>query len=98
MYRRTCARTAVASAAAVAFSRVTTPPPTAAAMGAVTTNDGINRPHEEPGSGKPLVCIPGWSQTAAQFKHQLSGLSDRYRVIAVDMRGHGGSDKPDTGD
>ena len=38
--------------------------------------------------------IPGWSQTAEQFKHQLAGLSDRYRVIAVDMRGHGESDKP----
>ena len=38
--------------------------------------------------------IPGWSQTAEQFKYQLSGLSDRYRVIAVDMRGHGESDNP----
>jgi non-heme chloroperoxidase len=41
--------------------------------------------------------IPGWSQTAEQFKYQLSGLSDRYRVIAVDMRGHGESDKPEFG-
>ncbi|MEZ5874731.1 MAG: alpha/beta fold hydrolase [Hyphomicrobiales bacterium] len=38
--------------------------------------------------------IPGWSQTAAQFKHQIEDLSDRYRVIAFDMRGHGDSDKP----
>jgi len=63
----------------------------------VVTNDGVTLRYEEAGSGKTLVCIPGWSQTAAQFKHQLSGLSDRYRVIAVDMRGHGESDKPDTG-
>ena len=48
----------------------------------------------EAGAGKPLVLIPGWSQTAAQFKHQLDGLSDRYRVIAIDMRGHGDSAKP----
>jgi pimeloyl-ACP methyl ester carboxylesterase len=41
--------------------------------------------------------IPGWSQTAEQFKHQLNSLSDRYRVIAFDMRGHGESDKPDFG-
>ena len=41
--------------------------------------------------------IPGWSQTAAQFKHQIEGLSDRYRVIALDMRGHGESDKPNHG-
>ncbi|WP_342018551.1 alpha/beta fold hydrolase [Methyloceanibacter superfactus] len=41
--------------------------------------------------------IPGWSQTAAQFKHQLEGLGDRYHVIALDMRGHGDSDKPSHG-
>jgi pimeloyl-ACP methyl ester carboxylesterase len=95
--RRTFIKTAAASAAAVALSRVATPEPTHAAPGSVTTNDGITLRYEEAGSGKPLVCIPGWSQTAAQFKHQLSGLSDRYRVIAVDMRGHGESDKPDNG-
>ena len=41
--------------------------------------------------------IPGWSQSAALFKYQLEGLSDRYRVIAVDVRGHGESDKPKHG-
>ena len=95
--RRTFVKAVAASAAAVAFSRLGTPQPTAAATGSATTNDGIVLRYEEAGSGKPLVCIPGWSQTAAQFKHQLSGLSDRYRVIAVDMRGHGESDKPDNG-
>src|SRR6266849_5842555 len=97
MDRRTFITGAAASAATVACSRVATSPRTAAAptKGVVTTNDGVTLRYEEAGSGKPLVCIPGWSQTAAQFKHQLSGLSDRYRVIAVDMRGHGESDKPD---
>lgn len=65
--------------------------------GQVTTNDGVNLHYLEAGSGKPILMIPGWSQTAEQFKHQLSGLSDRYRVIALDMRGHGESDKPDFG-
>lgn len=51
----------------------------------------------EAGSGPVILMIPGWSQTAEQFKYQLAGLSDRYRVIAVDMRGHGASDKPDHG-
>jgi non-heme chloroperoxidase len=65
--------------------------------GQVTTSDGINLHYLEAGSGKPILMIPGWSQTAEQFKYQLSGLSDRYRVIAVDMRGHGESDKPEFG-
>jgi non-heme chloroperoxidase len=66
-------------------------------VGHVTTSDGVSLYYLEAGSGKPLLMIPGWSQTAEQFKHQLTGLSDRYRVIAVDMRGHGESDKPDFG-
>jgi pimeloyl-ACP methyl ester carboxylesterase len=65
--------------------------------GQVTTSDGVNLHYLEAGSGKPILMIPGWSQTAEQFKYQLSGLSDRYRVIAVDMRGHGESDKPEFG-
>jgi len=99
MDRRTFITAAAASAAAVACSRVATSAQSAATptKGVVTTNDGVTLRYEEAGSGKPLVCIPGWSQTAAQFKHQLTGLSDRYRVIAVDMRGHGESDKPDNG-
>ena len=65
--------------------------------GYFTTNDGVRIHYMEAGYGKVLVMIPGWSQTAAQFKHQLDGLSDRYRVIALDMRGHGESSKPDHG-
>jgi non-heme chloroperoxidase len=66
----------------------------AEAMGEIRTSDGVTLRYEEAGSGRPLVMVPGWSQTAAQFKHQLAGLSDRYRVIALDPRGHGDSDKP----
>src|SRR5437879_11482100 len=99
MDRRTFITGAAASAATVAVSQIARSPRSAATLtrSVVTTNDGVTLRYEEAGSGKPLVCIPGWSQTAAQFKHQLSGLSDRYRVIAVDMRGHGESDKPDNG-
>lgn len=61
------------------------------------TSDGVRLNYLEAGSGKTLVMIPGWSQTAAQFKFQIDGLSDRYHIIAVDMRGHGDSDKPSHG-
>jgi non-heme chloroperoxidase len=66
-------------------------------MGTITTSDGVTLRYLEAGSGAPLVMVPGWSQTATQFKHQLERLSDRYGVIALDMRGHGESDKPDHG-
>ena len=65
--------------------------------GVYVTNDGYRLRYLEAGTGDTLLMIPGWSQTAAQFKHQIEGLSDKYRVIAMDMRGHGESDKPDHG-
>src|SRR6266480_3345561 len=94
--RRSFLTTTALSAAGLALSHVVEPSNArgAGGPGFVTTSDGYKLRYEEAGSGKPLVCIPGWSQTAAQFKHQLTGLGDRYRVIAVDMRGHGESDKP----
>lgn len=51
----------------------------------------------EKGHGDPIVFVPGWSQSAVGFQHQLDGLSARRRVIAVDMRGHGASPKPPSG-
>ncbi len=60
----------------------------------VSTSDGVELNLLEAGAGAPLLLIPGWSQTAAMFRHQLTGLSDRYRVMALDMRGHGESEKP----
>lgn len=66
-------------------------------QGEFTTNDGVQLHYLESGSGRPLVMIPGWSQSAAEFKYQLSGLSDRYHVIAIDMRGHGDAAKPNHG-
>jgi pimeloyl-ACP methyl ester carboxylesterase len=100
-------RDAVKSAGALALataggalSPVTTPTARAqapATPGRVTTSDGVNLHYLEAGSRQPILMIPGWSQTAEQFKYQLSGLSDRYRVIALDMRGHGESDKPEFG-
>jgi non-heme chloroperoxidase len=60
----------------------------------VHTNDGVKLHYLESGSGAPLVLLHGWSQSAIQFKHQMAAFSTHYRVIALDMRGHGGSDKP----
>lgn len=65
--------------------------------GFTTIKDGTKLHYIEQGTGRPLVLIPGWSQTAAMYDAQLTTLSSRYRVIAVDMRGHGESDKPEHG-
>lgn len=62
-----------------------------------TLRDGVRLHYLEAGSGKPLVMIHGWSQSAAEFKKNIAELSKYYRVIAVDLRGHGESDKPSHG-
>ena len=62
--------------------------------GYVTTGDGVNLHYIESGTGQPLVLLHGWSQTAALFRHQIETLQSRWRVIAIDMRGHGQSEKP----
>ncbi|HJO94803.1 MAG TPA: alpha/beta hydrolase [Victivallales bacterium] len=59
----------------------------------IITNDQIKLSYIDIGHGKPLVMIPGWSQTAEEFKYQIEEFSKNYRCIAIDMRGHGESEK-----
>ncbi|MEM0908503.1 MAG: alpha/beta hydrolase [Pseudomonadota bacterium] len=61
------------------------------------TSDGVRLSYLEMGSGQPLILVPGWSQTAIQWHHQIASFSATHRVMALDMRGHGASDKPGHG-
>ena len=49
------------------------------------------------GSGNPLIMIPGWSQSSEEWKGSAESLSAVRKVIALDMRGHGESEKPEYG-
>ena len=40
-----------------------------------TLRDGVRLHYLEAGSGKPLVMIHGWSQSAAEFKKNIAELS-----------------------
>jgi pimeloyl-ACP methyl ester carboxylesterase len=45
--------------------------------------------------GRPIVFIHGLSQSGLAWSRQMkSHLADSFRLVAVDMRGHGLSDKP----
>ncbi len=61
------------------------------------TSDGVTLSYIEAGEGTPFVMIPGWSQTAAQWEAQIAHFAATHRVIAMDMRGHGESEKADHG-
>jgi pimeloyl-ACP methyl ester carboxylesterase len=65
--------------------------------GSVESNDGVRIHYVDAGRGEPLVLLPGFSQSAAEFSKQVEDLSRDYRVIAVDHRGHGRSEKPTHG-
>ena len=45
----------------------------------------------EQGSGEPLVFIHGLGGKADSWRLQLEALSNNYRVLAMDLRGHGQS-------
>jgi len=46
-------------------------------------------------AGRPIVFLHGWSQSHAAWQRQLQSPALRgFRLVAVDLRGHGDSDKP----
>lgn len=49
------------------------------------------------GKGEPLLLLPGWPQTWWEFHKIMPALARRYRVIAVNLPGIGGS-QPTAGD
>jgi len=61
------------------------------------TSDGVSIHYFEAGSGRPVVFIPGWTMPAWIWQKQVEEFSKNYRVIAVDPRSQGESDKPTYG-
>lgn len=60
--------------------------------GQVPAPDGVPIAYREAGgSGTPLVLIHGWSCDATYWDHQIADLGARWRVVAVDLAGHGAS-------
>jgi non-heme chloroperoxidase len=61
------------------------------------TSDGIRIHYLEVGTGRPIVLIPGWTMPAWIWQKQIDEFAKKYRVIAVDPRSQGESDKPTYG-
>lgn len=48
-----------------------------------------------PEDGPPVLFLHGWGASAFTFRHNLPAVADAgFRVAAVDLKGHGLSDKP----
>ena len=59
------------------------------------TINGIEMHYETSGKGEPLVLLHGGTQTTRMYDPFVEEFSAHYRLIAIDLRGHGGSTNPD---
>ncbi len=59
--------------------------------------NGVRLHYVEGGSGKPLICLPGWPQTWYSYRPIAMELAKTFRLIIIDIRGMGSSDKPLSG-
>lgn len=59
------------------------------------TRNGVSLAYEETGTGEPpILLVHSWTGDRSYFAPQVSHFSRAHRVLAVDLRGHGESDKP----
>ena len=50
---------------------------------------------EGPEGAPAVLFIHGWAQQSVCWRPVMDRLKDRFRVVAMDLRGHGASDKPE---
>jgi pimeloyl-ACP methyl ester carboxylesterase len=57
---------------------------------------GLNIHYKDVGAGKPIVLLHGYTMNSNMWDNSLllKVLSKSHRVIMIDLRGHGLSDKP----
>ena len=56
---------------------------------------GVQLYYQDMGSGEPLLLVHGWPASSFYWKSVIPLLARSYRVIAVDLKGFGRSDKPE---
>ena len=59
--------------------------------------DGTRFSCVDVGEGSPIVLLHGWSSSLQWFRRNVPELAKSHRVLALDFRGHGSSDKTTSG-
>ena len=67
-------------------------------MGTLQLGGGGKLEFVDRGNGPAIVFLHGWSLGKEAFGRQQRALSDRYRIVVPDMRGHGNSTAFGSGD
>ncbi|MFJ3793219.1 alpha/beta fold hydrolase [Kitasatospora sp. NPDC090091] len=61
------------------------------------TVQGTELFYRDHGTGRPLLLVHGWATSSRVWEAQFADLATDHRVIALDCRGCGRSDRPDDG-
>ena len=62
----------------------------------IVATNGIDMAVHEMGAGQPVVFLHGFPELAFSWRHQLPALAAAgFRAIAPDLRGYGGTSKPE---
>ncbi len=67
------------------------------AAGHLQTRDGARIYYEDRGKGQPIVLVHGWMCSCKLWKKNVPELANEFRVVSLDLRGHGNSSKVLTG-
>lgn len=63
----------------------------------IRVSDLVQLSVQDVGQGSPVVLVAGFGLDHRVWEREVSVLYERHRVICVDQRGHGASDKPADG-
>src|SRR5581483_11342055 len=63
----------------------------------IETRDGERLFFTDWGTGQPIVFLGAWGLPSEMWEYQMIPLSDRFRCVAFDRRGHGRSTRPGRG-
>ncbi len=61
------------------------------------TGDGAKIYYEDQGEGQPILLVHGWMCSSKFWRKNVPELANTFRVVTLDLRGHGNSSKTLTG-
>jgi pimeloyl-ACP methyl ester carboxylesterase len=67
--------------------------PSMSAAEYLETKDGAKIYYEDNGKGQPIVLVHGWLCSSKFWQKNAPELAKEFRVVALDLRGHGNSSK-----
>lgn len=57
------------------------------------SDDGVRLHYRDEGKGQPILFLHGWTMSSRFFYKQFDALASRRRLVALDLRGCGGSER-----